>query len=231
MMSHGIAGWTAEQKLPMLLDLEPYVPANKNSPRDAARLLVERTQKAHPGIKFHIIMDSGFGSFDEMDHFCSNGVLATMSLSSNQWEWAFDLLGYCCPLDAGRTALVTLPNSQSKALASIFHVKSDSGKLIDIRTLSSAFTYQIPEVSESTVVRVGTRRKSKDGYFLYETVWAGGETTLEPATAFMDEDGTFNVFWLKAATVEDIMEALGTLTTAKLQLICDAQSLKVCLPN
>lgn len=227
MMSHGISGYTANMRVPMLLDLEPYVPLNKSTPRDAAQLLLERTLAAHPNIQYHIVMDSGFGSFDEMDYYCSKNVLTTMSLSSNQWEWLFDLLGWSCPLEAGRTALVPLPGSKEKVLASIYHVKSESGKMIDIRTLSSAFKWKVPLEEEYVVVGLGQRRVGSNEKFEYETFWSSGEKTWEPSSVFMDDDGTFNVFWLQMAKLEDILDALGHLTQAEMQTICDGQGLKV----
>jgi hypothetical protein len=97
LLSHGISGWTAHMRLPMLLDIEPHLTNSKPTPREAARLLVQRTRTAHPNIQLHVVMDSGFGSFDQIDYYCSQNVLATVSLSSNQWKWLFNLLGSRCP--------------------------------------------------------------------------------------------------------------------------------------
>lgn len=211
----------------MLLDLEPYVPTNKNAPRLAAQLLVGRAQSNHPGIKYHIFFDSGFGSFDEMDYYCSKNVLTTMSLSSNQWDWLFDLMGADCPLEAGRTASVPLPLSKTEILANIYFTKSDTGKIIDIRTISSGFDWKVEEMEEVSVARVGGRRVEPSGAISFETFWVDGDTTWEPSTAFMDEDGTFNVIWLEKATSNDLVGALMTLSQAKLVLICETKGYKV----
>ncbi len=228
-MSHGIAGYTAVMRLPMLLDLEPYLPQNKNTPRDAARLLVDRTLAAHPNLKPHVFFDSGFGSFTEMDHYLSLGVVTTMSLSSNQWDWLFDLLWHDCPLESGRTAAVILPETKQEVLASLYVTKSESGKVIDIRTLTSAFTWEKPVEGEVRVTRILGRQKGHGGLFEYETLWADGDKTWEPATAFMDTDGTFSVLWLEKAVTEDLVGALMTLSQAQLVEICDSKGFKVSL--
>ena len=46
LLSYGISGYTSVLRLPMLLDLEPWVPGNKLSARDSAKALVARTRAA-----------------------------------------------------------------------------------------------------------------------------------------------------------------------------------------
>ena len=64
-MSYGLSGYTSVLKMPMLLDLEPWVPSNKLSARDSAKALAARTRAAHPTLALHLVMDSAFGSFAE----------------------------------------------------------------------------------------------------------------------------------------------------------------------
>jgi len=227
MMSHGLSGYTAKMRMPFLLDIEPYVPHNKATPRDAARTLVDRAKTAYPELRLHIIFDSGFGSFDELAHYTDIGVLATMSMPSKQKSWLWDLLGWSCPLDCGRTALVPVGNDNAQVLASLFHVKSDSGKLIDILTASNAFVWTAPVIVEPVVSMVGARRTNKNGFFEYETTWEDGDVTWQLASSFMDDDGKFSLRFLEIATDEDVKDALTTRTATQLVEICQAQSLKV----
>jgi hypothetical protein len=117
------------------------------------------------------------------------------------------------------------------ALASLYHTKSDSGKLIDILTLTTAFPYEPPEEDEERVVAVSNRRTDNKGAFEYETHWADGDVTWEPASQFMDSDGKFNILFLDYAQKEDIAGALDGLTNAQLEEICDAQCWKVLWPS
>lgn len=225
MMSHGISGYTARLRVPMLLDFEPYLPHNKATPREAARLLVQRTQLAHPHLALHIVFDSGFGSFDEMQYYLDNEVVTTMSMPSSQWSWLWDMLGWECPLESGRTALVSL--GEHKVLASLYHVKSDSGKFIDILTASSAFQWTRPILIEPQVFSVGERRMNDEGSFEYETKWVEGDITWQLASSFMDADGTFNIKFLEIAKEEDIKDALADLRALQLTDMCHGLSLKV----
>lgn len=225
--SEGIAGYTAKLRLPYVLDLEPYLPGNKVTPRESCRRLVGRTLSNHKGLALHLVVDSGFGSFDECAYFTKIGVDVTMSMSSNQWSWLWDCLSFNCPLDTGRTALVRIPDTHNHCLASLYHTKSESDKLIDIHTLSTAFSFDPPDEDEERVVAITSRRKSNDGNFEYETNWASGDVTWEIASQFMDSDGTFNIFFLDFAGKEDIASAVDGLTNAQLEGICDQQGWKV----
>lgn len=209
----------------MLLDLEPYVPQNKASAREAARVLVLRTKAAHPHLSLHVVFDSCFGSFEEMSYYLTEGVVTTMSMPANQRAWLWEMLRWSCPLDSGRTALV--PLGESSILASLFHVKSDSGKFIDILTASSAFKWQAPAQIEAVVHSVGERRINADGFFEYKTTWEDGDITWQLASSFLDDDGTFNIKFLQRAEAEDVRDALAPLNAERLVSICHALSLKV----
>jgi hypothetical protein len=223
-MSYGLAGYTSVLKMPMLLDLEPWVPSNKLSARDSAKALAARTRAAHPTLALHLVMDSAFGSFADVSYYHSRGVVVTMSMTENKKPWLWGLLGYRCPLDSGRAALLPMDAPGHHLLASLYHVKSDSGKLIDIRTVTSAFAYTAPETVDEVVASIGQRRKSQNGFFEYETIWADGTTTWQQAGSFMDMDGTFNMIWLQQARAEDVEAAL---LDVDLEALCDHQSWKV----
>jgi hypothetical protein len=227
-MSYGLSGYTAVQKLPMLLDIEPWVPGNKRSARDSARELVLRARQKHPLLQFHIVVDSGFGSFEEIEYFHSLGVRATMSMPQNQRSWLWEALSWNCPINSGRAALVPLSSPGSSVLASVYHVISESNNIIDIRTLTSAFTWESPVERECVVARIGERRVHPTlGFFEYETFWADNDVTWQQSRSFMDDDGTFNIHWLQLAQPEDIRDALIDLSNQKLSDICEAQSWKV----
>src|SRR3546814_3944604 len=80
----------------------------------------------HPDLNLHIVTDSGFGSFELLGWCWNNGVHATMSMPSKQKGWLWGSLGYACPLEAGRTALVSVGSGQ--ALASLFRTISETGR-------------------------------------------------------------------------------------------------------
>jgi hypothetical protein len=155
------------------------------------------------------------------------GAHATFSMPSTQRTWLWDALAWDCPLSSGRTVLLPILDGTEHVLANIFHIKSESDKIVDIRTLSSGWTWTLPPSAEWAVGRVGERRTNEDGNFEYETHWGDGTVTWQPARSFMDEDGTYNISWLKIATAEDLGDSLVDLTTEALSSICDAKGWKV----
>src|SRR5437868_2857344 len=42
LLSYGLSGYTSVMRLPMLLDVEPWVPKNKLTPRESGKALVAR---------------------------------------------------------------------------------------------------------------------------------------------------------------------------------------------
>lgn len=66
------------------------------------------------------------------------------------------------------------------------------------------------------MTQVSNRRTNDLGIFEYETHWGDGSITWQQARSFMDDDGTFNVSWLKIASAEDIRDALVDLTSVAL---------------
>jgi hypothetical protein len=222
-----LSGYTSILKLPIVLDLEPYVMGNIPTARESARLLVDRLLKAHTTFNPHIVMDSLFGSFEDIISYDLKAVRVTVSMAENKKPWLWHLLGYHCPLDSGRAALFPLETPDRFYIASLFRTQTESGKLIDIRTATSAFVYTEPEVAEYVVTAIGGRRVSRDGFFEYETSWADGSITWQQAHLFMDADGTFNIHWLEKAEDEDVHAALSDLVKADLIRVCEQQHWKV----
>jgi hypothetical protein len=227
LLSYGLSGYTSVLRLPMLLDVEPWIAGNKLTPRNNGKALVARAQASHPDIAFHIVMDSAFGSFSDVSEYHSKGVLVTMSMMDNKKPWLWSLLKWVCPLESGRVALCPIEGSDAQFLASIYRTQSDSGKMIDIRTVSSAFSLTPPAFDGDTVVSVGQRRALRDNDFEYWTTWTDGDETWQRAASFMDPDGTFVYVWLKQAGPEDIRAALKDLTQDELTELCDLQHWKV----
>lgn len=227
LMSYGLSGYTAVMKLPMLLDIEPWVPLNKYSARQSALRLVDRLIAAFPALSPHVVMDSLFGSFVDIHTYYSKGVCVTMSMAETPNKWLWDMLTWRCPLNSGRAAILPLESTYDHFIASSYHVESDSGKIIDIRTVSSAFSFAEPERAEDVVATVSARRVNEFDFFEYETHWADGDVTWQQAQSFMDDDGTFNFKWLEFAQKEDIRAVLATLTNDRLSEICAHHSLKV----
>jgi hypothetical protein len=226
-LSYGLSGYTAVLKLPMLLDIEPWVPLNKYSARDSATHLVDRLIAAFPDLQPHIVMDSLFGSFVDIHRYYSKGVTVTMSMTETPYKWLWDLLVWQCPLNAGRAALLPIEESDVHYIASAYHVESESGKINDIRTITSAFAFQEAERAEVVVTAVSSRRTDQNGFFEYETHWVDGDVTWQLAQSFMNDDGTFTYKWLEFAEEEDIRAVLQSCTNDRLGEICEHQSLKV----
>lgn len=227
LLSYGLSGYTAVMKLPMLLDMEPWVPSNKLTARESAEALVDRFRIAHPHLQPHIVMDSLFGSFSDVRKYYAKGVLVTMSMAQKPKSWLWDMLGWRCPLNSGRASLLPLDENNHYFLASLYHTRTESDKIVDIRTVTSAFSFEPPEASEPTVARIGGRRSTSQGLFEYETHWLDGDITWQLGQSFMDADGTFNIYWLQKAKGEDIREVLADLTVDQLTCICRHQSWKV----
>jgi hypothetical protein len=211
----------------MLLDIEPWIAGNKLSARESAKSLMTRAKKAHPRTCFKLVMDSAFGSFKDVDWYHNLDIQVTMSMAENKDSWLWALLAYGCPLEAGRTALRPFLDAAGHYIVSLFRTQTESGKLIDIRTVTSAFEYEAPLLVEDTVVSVGERTLTSSGDFEYSTTWADGDITLQRAPSFLDPDGTFNYIWLRKAKSEDVQAALSMMTAEKLVEVCDKQKWKV----
>lgn len=229
LLSYGMAGYTAVEKLPVLLSLDPHLPSHRCSPHKSLKTLVKRLKKAHPTLSPHVVADSAFGSFSTMESIRNLGAHATFSMPTNQRPWLWEVLAWDCPLNGGRTSLLPILDETEYVFASIFHVKSESDKIIDIRTLTSGWTWTVSESAEWAVKKVSARRTNDVGIFEYETHWGDGSISWQQARSFMDDDGTFNISWLKIATAEDLRDALVDLTLEALEAICIAKGWKV--PN
>ena len=213
--------------MPYLLDHDPHLPGQRTNAHQALRTLMARLRKNHPTLSIQIIADSAFGSFTTIEQMRDLGINATFSMSPNHKRWLWELLAWDCPLTSGRTALLPIRDGEDQAVVSLFHVKSETDKIIDIRTLSTSFTWTIPDAAEGVVTSVGTRRTNDIGIFEYETHWADGSITWQQARTFMDPDGTFNISWLRNADAEDVRDALVDLNADELAALCDSRGWKV----
>ncbi len=228
-MSYGLACKTAVQEMPCLIDFEPYLPGNKVSARSAARKLITRFQDDHPELAPQFVMDAAFGSFSEIEYYRDVTANVTYSMNSIQNKWLWDLLLHDCPLNQGRCAIFPFSDNENSFLVNAFRAVNEKGKLVDILTMSSGFTATPPQEVEPVVVLVEPGQIDDEGNTVYETTWANGDITMEPASHFMDDDGTFNNKWLNIATKEDIQGALDGMTIAELHTLLDAQGWKVFL--
>ena len=228
LLCYTMAQYTAKMRIPITLGVEPWIPLNKLSPRDSARVLLKKLLAKHDfDSKLHFIADSAFGSYADAEEYVKMGVYVTFSMTETPKEWLYQLLLHQATIDSGRVAIVPFASSLDGVLASSLRVKTENDKIVDIRTITTSFEWSAPAETEWTVARIGARRASQERRFEYETLWASGETTWEPAYSFMSDDGTFNTDWLEMAHEEDIRDAVGDLTQADLVAICDTKSWKV----
>ena len=154
--------------MPIVLDLVPYLPGSRSTAHDALLELTKRFRKAHPAIPLHVIGDSAFGSFTTIEKVRQLGAHATFSMASSRKTWLWEMLAWQCEIDSGRTALLPILDGTEHAFASIFRVKSETDKIIDIRTLATGFSWVRPESAEWVVSRIGGRRTNDNGVYEYE---------------------------------------------------------------
>lgn len=221
-----MASYTAVEKMPIVLDLVPHLPGARASAHSAMLELTRRFRQAHPAIPLHVVADSAFGSFTTIEKMRDLGAHASFSMAPNHKPWLWEMLAWECNIDSGRTVLLPILDGREHVLASVFHVKSETDKIIDIRTMTSGFDWTRPGSAESTVVKIDQRRINGDGTFEYETFWGEGSVTWEQARSFMDDDGKFTIAWLEKAGAEDVKDALVELTADELAALCDAQGWK-----
>lgn len=118
LLAYGLSGYSSILKLPILLDLEPYVKGNIPSARQSAVRLADRLLEAHSTLKPHLVMDSLFGSFEDINVYHLKGISLTVSMAEKQKPWLWKLLGHKCPLEAGRAALLPLETPGQYCIAS-----------------------------------------------------------------------------------------------------------------
>lgn len=227
LLSYGISGYTSEKKMPILLDIEPWVPGNKLTARQSALKLVTRTCKFHPTHSFHVVMDSAFGSFGDVSIYRKMNVRVSMSMAETKKAWLWSLLSYKSPLDSGRTALIPFNEYPGVFAASSYRVKTENGKIMDLRTVSSSFEFSEPVYDEDIVKAVLSRRLDAQGNYEYETSWTDGSVNWLSATSFVDANGIFNWNWLEKADESDIKAALAEHTLTELISLADQKGWKV----
>jgi len=202
--------------MPIVLDLVPHLPGARASAHSALLELTRRFRVAHPAIPLHVVADSAFGSFTTIEKMRDLGAHATFSMAPNHKPWLWEMLAWECDIDSGRTVLLPILDGREHALASVFHVKSETDKIIDIRTMTTGFGWTRPASAEWTVAKIGQRRTNANGVFEYETFWGEGSVTWQQARSFMDDDGKFTIAWLEKASAEDVKDALVDLTADEL---------------
>ena len=84
LLVYGLSSYSSALKLPVLIDVEPYVKGNVLSARKSAEKLVDRLLEAHSTLKPHIVMDSLFGSFKDINSYHLSGISLTVSMAENK---------------------------------------------------------------------------------------------------------------------------------------------------
>lgn len=231
-----------DDKLPILVDSRPCTVQHRPSAQGAALEMTESILEVfttfihaasplilkdcpHP----HKIQDSAFGSFQRIEEYREMGATATMSMSANTSPWLWAMLSDGCGIDEGRTAY----NPETKLLASCFTVLSESGKVIQIKTIATGFTIDPPMDEEDLVANVNDRRTGIFAYgegtierLEYSTKYCDGTNDWLTSDAFFSDDGTCNSSWLSFASREDIDEAIDLYTGPKLKEMCTGQEIK-----
>lgn len=136
-----------------------------------------------------------------------------MSMSSITGQWMWELLGYNCGVDEGRTAY----SAERDLLVSIFKVINAKKKVIQIRTIMSGCVVKRPERKEFIVQKVISKRR-QGKHLEYETKLAGYPVEWLPPSSFISDNGTVNQQWLNFAEDDDLLEAFMSFTHKKLQV-------------
>jgi hypothetical protein len=199
------------------------VEGHRMNAHNSFRTCLTRFREQHQTIAPHVVADSAWGSFDLLDWARTHNIRGTLSMPKKTWAWLPESLTYGAPLDSGRIAF--LP--EFKYLYSAYNVINDKSEVRTVKTLTSAFSFQVSPESETEVAYVTERQRDDQGRYEYLTVWASGKSEWLPSSSFMDDDGTFTNAWLHFADESDVKEAISSLTVAELNLICTAQSWKV----
>jgi hypothetical protein len=200
-------------RLPVVLDMEPYVLDNLVAPQGAMIRLHSRIHKRHAQFRLHVVADSAFGSFDRLAELTAAGGDATMSMSSQTKPWLWEMLDWNCAVDEGRVAF----SPASGLVVSSFKVLSETNTLHQIKTISSGCRLEADEADEEAVVDVLDRRDN-DGQLEYQTRFADGGTDWLLAHDFIDSDGTTNLAWLTFANDDDLKQAFESFTANELRV-------------
>lgn len=144
MLCYGLAGFSGVMRLPVLIDIEERVYGHLVKPREAARHLVERFRELHADVSMHLALDAAFSSFKEAQYYHSMGVGVTMSLNPKHQPWLFELLLFRCDNLQGRVALYRGMDSDVPIVASVFHNFTRLNDIVDIRTITTSFTFVVP---------------------------------------------------------------------------------------
>lgn len=214
LLVYGMAGYfnVGQDKLPFVLDFEPYFLQNEVSAQEAMIRLHSRLRKRKQYPKPHLVVDSAFGSFDRLTEIKEAGGEATMSMAANVKPWLWELLDWNCGIDEGRAAVLA-----DGTVVSSFKVLSETGNEHQIKTISSGCQVVEDSSEEEIVVKVVNRRDAGDS-MEYLTQFLDGHTEWFAARQFIDDDGTINISWLSYASDDDLTNAFETFTHNQLKV-------------
>jgi hypothetical protein len=201
-------------KIPYVLDFEPYTLDNLVTPQEAMMALFRRLRTRKPNLRPHLVVDSAFGSFDRLHEIIAEGGNATMSMPATVKPWLWELLDFKCGIDQGRLALLPASN----IVISSFKVLAETGNTHQIKTISSGCLVGEVGDEEETVSRIEDRRETADGTIEYLTEFMDGHTEWLAARDFIDDDGTTNMTWLGFVDEADLEAAFKEFTHANLKV-------------
>lgn len=201
-------------RLPMVLDMEPYLLTNQVAPQEAMIRLHHRIQQRNSHFRLHVVADSAFGSFDRIAELRGAGGDATLSMPSNTKPWLWELLDWGCGVNEGRVAYCPT----SGIVATSFKMLSETNTIHQIKTISTGFRVEAAGDDEALVLAVTDRRLSAEGQREYLAHFADGHTDWLLARDFIDSDGTTNLSWLSYASKEDLVEAFSSFTANELRV-------------
>lgn len=216
LLAYGLAGFVniGSERIPFLLDFEPYMLGNEVGPHEAMLRLHSRLRARKPELRPHLVVDSAFGSFERLAEINEAGGDATMSMPATVKPWLWEMLDWRCGVDEGRAAY--LP--QQNIIVGSFKVLSEAGRLHQIKTISSGCQLEEIVDAEAIVLKVSDRRDAGD-QLEYLTHFADGHTEWLLAQQFIDDDGTTNSSWLSYVNDQDLEKAFATYSLSRLKVL------------
>ena len=144
-----------------------------------------------------------------------------MSMSSRVETWLWEMLGWGCGIDQGRTAYCP----ESNLLVSAFTVLSETGKTHQIKTISTGFQVEQAPGSEDEVLAVKGRRLGP-AQTTYLTCYADGSQSCLRFPAFFSDDGTVTSAFLSFCSRDDLEMGFKSYSAPKLHDMCSGQNLR-----
>jgi hypothetical protein len=144
-----------------------------------------------------------------------------MSMSSHVEPWLWQMLGWGCGINQGRTAHCP----KSNLLVSAFTVLSETGKIHQIKTISTGFQVERAPGSEDVVLAIKERRLGP-AQTTYLTRYADGSQSWLRFPAFFSDDGTVTSSFLSFCSREDLEMGFKAYSKRQLQAMCAGQTLR-----